>query len=266
MAAQPSHRERPSQHLSDNAVDRRSRYRALSGEVHRGPRGLRGAGGALALPSQLEPLFPLGGLHRGSTVVVLDGGGQGATSLALSLCAAPTRTGLWVGVLNASRIGFVSAAELGVALDRLVVFPRLVANVGHVASALMEACAVVLLGTDRPIGSRDAERLQRRAREHRCVLLVLSSTGGSYTHAMAAPYRGRWPEAPDTTIEVTKSAGVGIEHGAGRFLQRRMQVAVTHRRGSTPRSMHDLVLPDVVMPETFEREGRSSSVRMDRVG
>src|SRR3954464_1989083 len=66
----------------------------------------------------LEPLRPLlpDGLRRGSTVATGD-----STSLALALLAGPSGEGAWAATVGISNLGLAAAAELGVALDRLVV-------------------------------------------------------------------------------------------------------------------------------------------------
>lgn len=65
----------------------------------------------------LEPLVPGGGLRRGSTLSI---DGPAATSLALATAAAASQAGAWVAAVGFPSLGLVAAAELGVALGRLV--------------------------------------------------------------------------------------------------------------------------------------------------
>ena len=77
----------------------------------------------LALPDALAPLFPGGGLRRGSTVVVQPGPAPGATTLALALVASASQTGSWCAVVGLPALGLVMAAGLGVSLERLALVP-----------------------------------------------------------------------------------------------------------------------------------------------
>lgn len=243
------------------------RYSPLPAGVFRGSEDLPSAREVLSLPSTLAPFFGTRGLWRGSTVVVAAGRGQGATSLALSLCAGATRDDLWTGVLNLTRAGLVGAVELGVALDHVAIVPHPIPDVGAAASALMEACAVVLLGADFPVAPHVADRLQRRAREHHCVLLVLASPTGHARNGVSMSRWSSWPGIPDVFVEVTGSSIAGMSRGPGRFLQRHMSIEVTCRRNAVPVSHHVLSLPDNGMLHPGEWEMKSSPQEWEnRVG
>ena len=71
----------------------------------------------LPLLPALERLVPGGGLRRGSTLSI---DGMAATSLALAAAAGPSRDGAWVAAVGFPSLGLLAAAELGVALERLV--------------------------------------------------------------------------------------------------------------------------------------------------
>ncbi len=236
--------------LADTVVDdpvRRARHQALLGEVHRGARDLPPDARALMLAPPLAALFGSRGLRGGSTVLIGGVRGHGMTSLAFGLCAGPTRDRRWVGMLNLSRASLVGATELGVALEHLVVIPHPVERVAGAASVLMEACSLLLLGSDRPVSVHDARRLQRRAREYRCVLVVLAPPitlrAGSGSSSSMASQR-YWPEVPDTLIEVVKSTAAGIGRGDGHLSSRQLRVEVTHRRSTSVREVHELTFPN----------------------
>ena len=233
--------------VADDPV-RRARHQALLEEVHRGARDLSTNAQSLTLLPALGALFGSHGLRCGNTVLIGGVQGQGMTSLAFGLCAGPTRDRRWVGMLNLSRASLLSATELGVALEHLVVIPHPVERVAGTASILMEACSLVLLGSDRPVSVHDARRLQRRAREYHCVLVVLAppaTTRASSSWSVAS--QRHWPEVPDTLIEITKSTSVGIGHGEGHLSSRQLRVEVAHRRGSSEREVHELIFPGGVL-------------------
>ena len=241
---------------------RRARHQALREEVHHGIRDLSVNVRHLALLPELDALFGSRGLRCGNTVLIGGALGQGMTSLAFGLCAGPTRDGRWVGMLNLSRAGLLSATELGVALEHLVVIPHPVERVAGTASILMEACSLVLLGSDQPVSAHDARRLQRRAREHHCVLVVLASPIATRSRSARSVAGQRcWPEVPDTLIEVTRSTSVGIGHGDGHLLGRQLCVEVTHRRTGLEREVYELTLP-VDAVQFPPNEQRHSSVHV----
>jgi hypothetical protein len=125
----------------------------------------------------LAPLFPDGGLRRGSTVCV--GGGAAASSLALAVVAAASSLGSWCAAVGWPSLGVAAAAELGVALERfpLVAWPSGGASSEGptIVAALLDAFDVVLVrapgGPGRGLRLGDARRLSARARERGAVLV-----------------------------------------------------------------------------------------------
>ncbi|MEY2423815.1 MAG: hypothetical protein QOI95_3882 [Acidimicrobiaceae bacterium] len=181
----------------------------------------------------LRPLFPEG-LRRGSTVAVGD-----STSLALAVLAGPSGQGSWAAAVGVSNLGLAAAAELGVALDRLVVVadptagPRASeASSGavwaSVVAALVDALDVVLLRSRRRVSGGDARRLIARARERGSVLIVLGDS---------------WPEAPDVRLSVVRSEWEGIGDGYGHLHARRTVVEASGRRGASRVKQIELWLP-----------------------
>ena len=102
----------------------------------------------------LEPLFPAGGLRRGSAVSV-----RGSASLLLALLAGPSRRGAWCGVVGLSGLGLVAAAEAGIALDRLALVPDPGRDWAAVAAALLDAMEVVVVVPRGRVPDADVRRL-----------------------------------------------------------------------------------------------------------
>src|SRR4051794_29701275 len=155
----------------------------------------------------LEPLQPLlpDGLRRGSTVTAGD-----ATSLALAVVAGPSSAGSWAAAVGVSHLGLAAAAELGVALDRLVVVadpPR--QAWATVMATLIDALDVVLVRVRHRVNGADARRLTARARERGAVLVVLGDG---------------WPEAPDMRLSIVRSEWEGIGDGHGHLQARRVTI------------------------------------------
>src|SRR5579863_10234778 len=79
----------------------------------------------LPLLPALVPLFPRGGLQRGSVVTVGTGDctAGGGTTLGFALLAAAS-TASWCAAVGTADPGMVACAELGVDLGHLVLVPR----------------------------------------------------------------------------------------------------------------------------------------------
>lgn len=185
---------------------------------------------ALPVLPALESILPHRRLQRGSTLVVQ--GGPGGHSLALALAAGASRSGSWVAAVGLPSLGVASAAELGVALERLVlVTPPPASLWPTVAAALIDAFDIVLV--DWPgISGNLARRLGMRARDRRSVLIPVASGGG-----------GAWNEAAEVRLTVGNASWQGLGAGYGRLTARRLEVTTGGRRA--PRAYRTgLWLPD----------------------
>jgi hypothetical protein len=174
----------------------------------------------------LEPLLPLlpDGLRRGSTVATGD-----ATSLALAIVAGPSSAGSWAAAVGVSHLGLAAAAELGVALDRLVVVAEPPRQAwATVMATLVDALDVMLVRVRHRVNANDARRLIARARERGAVLVLLGDG---------------WPEAPDVRLSITQAEWDGIGDGHGYLQARRVTVAADGRRGAARARTIDLWLP-----------------------
>ncbi|MDP9452196.1 MAG: hypothetical protein M3P97_02120 [Actinomycetota bacterium] len=207
----------------------------------------------LAVLEPLAPLFPEGGLRRGSTVTVE--GGPGATSLALALGAAASARGSWVAGAGLGAPGWLAAAELGVALERVVVSPAPAATWATVVATLLDAVDLVWAGLPGRVSSTDARRLAARARERGSVLVPLLRWSPG-----PVPSAGCWPGPADVRLVtapvpvppapgVPPSAspaptwvGLGGD-GAGRLQARRVEVVAGGRGASVRERRVSLWLP-----------------------
>ena len=160
-----------------------------------------------------EPILPQG-IQRGQTLVI--DGGPGASALALAMIAGATQGGSWAAAVGTPSLGVKAAAELGVAIERLLIVktpaPQLWPTV---AASLIDAFDLVLL--DWPQASAGfARRLANRARERRAVLLSLSA------HA--------WRDVADLRFTVAESSWQGLDWGHGRLASRLVTVEMGGRR------------------------------------
>jgi hypothetical protein len=226
----------------------------LPGPVH--PAVPRGDGAALARAAErakpvalaaehvlpvlpaLVPLFPDGGLRRGTTLAV---GGAAATSLALAVAAGPSGDGSWVGVVGMPSLGLLAAAELGVALDRLVlVAPPEDSGPDawvSVLATLVDGMDVVLAAVPRGARLGDARRLSARVRERGAVLVLVDE-------ARQGAAGGIGPFEPELRLRGADVAWEGLEPGAGHLRARRLVVEAGGRRAAARPRRAALWLPD----------------------
>lgn len=175
------------------------------------------APGALAAPEALADLLPGRGLPRGA-VVSIRAASSGATSLLLSLLAAPR--GAWIAVVGMPGLGLAAAAELGIDLDRLVVIPDPGADALQVLSILADGVDVIVTAPlVRPAPAR-LRIFAGRLRQRGAVLLVA----------------GGWPGA-DVVLTVRDVRWSGLGDGHGRLRDRDLDVEVSGRRLGVPRSV-----------------------------
>lgn len=185
----------------------------------------------------LRPLLPEGGLRRGTTVTVE--GAPGATSLALALGAAASAAGSWTAAVGLPALGWLAAAELGVALERVVVVSPPPAAWATVVAAMLDAVDLVWAGLPPRLSAGDARRLVARARERGSVLVPLArpATGASGRPA-------GWPSPALVRLAVSSPAWTGpAGAGAGRLEARRVEVVATGRGAAARERRLALWLP-----------------------
>lgn len=188
---------------------------------------------ALPVLPALEPLLPSGGLRRGATVQVA--GGPGATALALALLAGPTRAGSWAACVGVPELGWAAAAELGVAMERIVVVRPTERSWTTVLAALVDAFDLVVCGPEQAPTPTEVRRLTARARERGAVVVAVGGPAG--LHARRA-----WPGA-DVRLTVVAADWTGPGQGWGHLAARRATVSVEGRRGLDRPRRTDLWLP-----------------------
>jgi hypothetical protein len=176
------------------------------------------------LPVHQSLIELLPALQRGSTIAC---GGRAGVSLALALAAAPSQQGAWVGVAGLPELGVRAAADMGVALQRLV----MVAGDPpwtDVLAAMIDGFDVVLIGpvVGNP-GSGAVRRLQARAQSRGVVMLTVG-----------VPARGA-----DLQLSPTDDHWRGLGNGHGVATRRRVLVEVGGRRMPQPRRA-TMWLPD----------------------
>jgi hypothetical protein len=169
----------------------------------------------LPVHSALSPLFPGGGLRRGSVVSVA--GDRGATSLALSLLQVPAHKGSWTALIDTPDLGMLAASELGFPLGRCVaVSVDTDEQWAKVLGVAVGAFELVLTRPSRKLAQAELRPLLARMREEGSVLVLLA---GEFNDVIPA----------DIRLEVNRSAWQGLSHGSGRLLSRKIEVKATGR-------------------------------------
>lgn len=181
----------------------------------------RGAENTLPVLSALAPLFPDGGLRRGSTVAV-----HGSASLLLGLLAGASRSGAWTAVVGLPTLGMVAAAEAGVVLERFALVPEPGPGLAAVAAALGDGMDVVVLGAAGRLHVTEVRRLVARARQRGTVLIGY----------------GGWPGA-ELRLSVQAPAWRGLGEGHGYLRARQVTVRLEGRGSAARPRHHDVWLP-----------------------
>jgi hypothetical protein len=170
----------------------------------------------LPVHDAFAPLLP--GLRPGSTIGV---SGIGATSLALALVARASADS-FTAIAGLPSLNLVSASELGVAIDRVVV----------VSEATVDALAAVADAFDLVIARaalapRDARNLQARVRERDAVLVTIGQLADS-----------------DMRLQTTNAVWDGLDAGHGYLRARRLTITAVGRGIGAHAKTTTLWLPD----------------------
>lgn len=180
------------------------------------------------VPDPLLPLFPFGGLQRGSLVGF---GGAGSWSVAMAMTAAATGRNGWAAIVGIESLGLVAAAELGVDLNRLLVIESPGAHrLAAVIATLLESVEVILVQPSRPIGTQAGRRIKAKAKEKGRVVFDLE---GAH----------HWPHAPDLVLTGKAEQWQGIGDGHGYLHLRQVHLNAQGRRSASQARSLSILLP-----------------------
>ena len=178
----------------------------------------------LPVHQSLVELLPC--LQRGSTVAC---NGRAGVSLAMALAGAPSGEGAWVGVAGLPEFGLRAAADMGIALERLVMVdgdPLWV----DVLAAMIDGFDVILIGKRvGRLGAGAVRRLQARVQSRGVVLLTVG-----------VPALGA-----DLQLTAEDDHWVGLGHGYGVAAGRHVSLELAGRRMPRPRRA-SMWLPDAL--------------------
>lgn len=186
----------------------------------------------LPVTPALQEILPIGGLQRGSTVVVGSQRSSGATTLALELLAGPSVGGCWCAVGGFTEFGSLAAAERGIDLSRLLIVPSLGGpdRWMQVLATLFDSVDAVLFVPRVAVRPSEARRVAARARDRASVLVVLDRAA-------------HWPGPSDLHCTVTGSQWSGLSRGYGLLASRRYEVEVSGRGAAARPHRAALQLP-----------------------
>ena len=194
----------------------------------------------LPLIEPLATMFPEGRLRRGITVAVR---GPGSTTLGFALAASASSAGSWVAMVGVADANLATAAELGVALERVAVMHPLPAQWSATVAAVIGAFDIVVLAPSHRVSAGDARRLMARARERGSVLITLTRMGPSGA-SRAGDMARSWPERVDAELAISTLRWQGLGQGHGNLRARVARVDMTGRRELARPRHGEFVLPD----------------------
>ncbi len=186
----------------------------------------------LPVTAALQGVLPVGGLIRGSTVLVDAQRASGATTLALELLAGPSLGGYWCALAGVSQLGCLAAVERGIDPSQLVIVPSLGAadRWMQVLATLFDSVDAVLFAPRTAVRSSDARRLVTRSRDRGSVLVVLDREKS-------------WPGPSDLHCTVTSSVWSGLSRGHGLLSSRSYRLEVSGRGAAARPLLASLQLP-----------------------
>ena len=167
---------------------------------------------ALIVAEPLQPLFPRLGFERGRVYGIT---GDAAMSLVFALVAQPTVHGSWWAMVDMSRAGLLSAAEHGVALQRVVCVSSGATRAWpQVVGALVDGIDLVTVVSPMCTPS-DARRITARVRAQGSVLLVIGRQGVFDTDAVLSSRSLRWAFDTHASSRTVRIASQGRRvHGS----------------------------------------------------
>ncbi|MGH3286624.1 MAG: hypothetical protein ACRDPD_18430 [Streptosporangiaceae bacterium] len=180
-----------------------------------------GDGGVLPVLPALGPLFPAGGLVKGS-VTVVDRYGL----LCGAVIAGASRAGAWCGVAGIPEFGVAAAVAAGVDSERLLSVPDPGDSWLQVAASLLEGCEVVVVRPPAQPPGRVRQRLEAVARRSAGVVVVT----------------GAWDGAP-LRLQVTRQQWTGLGYGHGCLRACRAEVLASGRSAAARPRRQWLWLP-----------------------
>lgn len=154
----------------------------------------------LAVLPGLRPVLP--GLWRGQVLSV-----DGVGALSSALAAGVSADGGWCAAVGMPDLGVLAAADMGVALDRLLLVDEPGEHWPEVVATLLGAVELVLLRPPARPSTVEARRLTAHARRHGAVLVVTAPWDGAYLR-----------------LRVTSSLWTGVGDGHGHLRGRRVRV------------------------------------------
>jgi hypothetical protein len=208
----------------------------------------------LEVGAPLGEILPQGGLRRGSTLHLR---GPASHTLMLSLLVAPTQQGMWAAVVGTAHIGLSAAADLGVALERLVLVecpPR--SGWSTVLGACIGAFDLVVIAPGQIDVIGDGRRLRARARERGTVLLQLEGSNPV------------WGEGAETELTITAQRWDGLGVGHGHLSARQVTVETRGRRNGGRGWSTSLWMPDhdgELRPAAKSDDGAYAGADVDRL-
>lgn len=175
---------------------------------------------AIPVEPSLTPLFPDAGLRRGHVVTF---GGVAAWSLACAVAARAVTDGSWLAVVGVPGFGVEAAIEHGVAPERVVaVDARTTAEWAERLAAAADGFELLLT-----VAPRDADRSMRSLRQR-------LQARGSVLLAVPPADRLHTSIGADIELATTDATWVGLDHGHGRLVARRVTIHSGGRRVPRP--------------------------------
>ena len=180
----------------------------------------------LDVPEVFHSLLPGGGIQRGWTTRV--DGCASSRALAWALLGEITTGGRWVAAVNVEGISLAAAAELGVAVERVLMVQNVTPDVwAATIGALIGAVDVVVFGEPQHrVRPSEYRQMASRCRERGTVLMELAPDPSTRVGRSGLVGQLQY----DLSFQVDPMQWDGLGRGHGYLQARRVRVAVSGRR------------------------------------
>lgn len=176
----------------------------------------------LKVDGPLGDAFPLNRVQKGSSLVFHGICNSGVTSTVFEFLSSGDIKKNWCALVGFEGLGFLSAFEKGVDLERIVLVSNPGRDVARVVAILLEAFPVVVIFSSRFVSSSQARNLVSRVRVRKSIMIIVwhdANNGGGF-----------WPSLSDYVIQHSMPNFYGLGHGNGFIKERCVTISLRHKR------------------------------------
>jgi hypothetical protein len=196
-----------------------------------------------------------GRLPYGKSISFSNAFRVGSSSLAYLFLSELTRSNIRVAYISPINFGYLSAYELGVNFNNLIMIDCIdnscdkeryaSEKLRHVLSVLIKGSGVIAINSSFLMTIKNLDNVMAKLRASRAILIVLDAFNIETSHKLNQPWHLDYVISPvENTFKVIKTSDDLSAIDTGRFIQRQIRFHVTGRRIYKPVEF-SLILPQI---------------------